>query len=193
MPLYHENIYQTNFSFRKLFSQLEKFKAQTSGLPESERSAEDGITFQFKYRPEQAHLSQTNRLAELERRIHRLEVVLGASDDKLSRLSTLTSKGNNLLDFDSLISYFFRTGSLLEAAQHLSATASLLDSAQLDHIEGRLTALTQKLESIAESKKQLSADVEGDRKVSYNNNFTSYICHNIFFLIFLMFIDITDK
>lgn len=56
-------------------------------------------------------------------------------------------------------------GSLLEAAQHLSATASMLDSSQLDHIEGRLTALTQKLESVAENKKQLSNDIEGDEKV----------------------------
>lgn len=55
---------------------------------------------------------------------------------------------------------------MLEAAQHLSATASMLDSAQLDHIEGRLTALTQKLESVAENKKQLSNDVEGDQKAS---------------------------
>ncbi|KAI4461563.1 dynactin subunit [Holotrichia oblita] len=56
-------------------------------------------------------------------------------------------------------------GSLLEAAQQLSATASMLDSAQLDHIEGRLTALTQKLEAVAENRKQISNDTEGDEKV----------------------------
>ncbi|KAK9744685.1 Dynamitin [Popillia japonica] len=133
---------------KKLFSQLERFKAQTAELPESQGGSESGITFQLKYRPEQAHMDQINRLAELERRIHRLEVVLGASNEKLTRLSTITSKG-----------------SLLEAAQQLSATASMLDSAQLDHIEGRLTALTQKLESVAENKKQMSNDAEGDEKV----------------------------
>ncbi|KRT78149.1 hypothetical protein AMK59_8100 [Oryctes borbonicus] len=133
---------------KKLFSQLERFKAQTSELPESEGGDESGITFQLKYRPEQAHMNQINRLAELERRVHRLEIVLGASNEKLSRLSTITSKG-----------------SLLEAAHHLSATASMLDSAQLDHIEGRLTALTQKLEAVGESKKNVSQDVEGDEKI----------------------------
>ncbi|KAI4461582.1 dynactin subunit [Holotrichia oblita] len=132
----------------EFIDQIERFKAQTAELPESQGGSENGITFQLKYRPEQAHMDQINRLAELERRIHRLEVVLGASNEKLTRLSTITSKG-----------------SLLEAAQQLSATASMLDSAQLDHIEGRLTALTQKLEAVAENRKQISNDTEGDEKV----------------------------
>lgn len=85
--------------FRKLLSQLERFKAQTSELPESEGSGETGITFQLKYRPEHTHMGQTNRLAELERRIHRLEVILGATNEKLSRLSTITSKGFDILHF----------------------------------------------------------------------------------------------
>lgn len=63
-------------------------------MPESQGGSESGITFQLKYRPEQAHMDQINRLAELERRIHRLEVVLGASNEKLTRLSTITSKGH---------------------------------------------------------------------------------------------------
>lgn len=53
----------------------------------------------------------------------------------------------------------------METAQHLSATASLLDSQQLDHIEGRLTALSQKLDSIAEKKKTIAADTEKDKMV----------------------------
>lgn len=54
----------------------------------------------------------------------------------------------------------------METAQHLCATASMLDSSQLDHIEGRLTALSQKLESIAEKKAKISEDAEKDRMVS---------------------------
>lgn len=62
--------------------------------------------------------------------------------------------------------YIFATnllGSLLETAEYLSATASLLDSSQLDHIEGRLGALAQKLEGI--SKKQPQQDDEKDKMV----------------------------
>lgn len=60
-------------------------------------------------------------------------------------------------------------GSLLEAAQYLSATASLLDSSQLDHIEGRLSALSQKLEAISQKKKELQQDEEKDKMVGGNN------------------------
>ncbi|KAG5878365.1 hypothetical protein JTB14_008725 [Gonioctena quinquepunctata] len=134
---------------KKLLSQLEQFKEGINEKPESEaESNESGIVYQFSYRPEQARLAQTTRIAELESRLHRLEDVLGSSSDKLSRLTALTSKG-----------------SLLEAAEQLSATASLLDSSQLDHIEGRLGALSQKLDAIAEKKKQIQQNDEKDKMI----------------------------
>ncbi|CAH1119167.1 unnamed protein product [Phaedon cochleariae] len=134
---------------KKLFSQLEQFKANINEKPESEpQGDESGIVYQFSYRPEQGRLEQSSRLADLEARLHKLETVLGASSEKLSRLTTATSKG-----------------SLLEVAEHLSATASLLDSSQLDHIEGRLGALSQKLEAITEKKTQVLQDEEQDKKV----------------------------
>ncbi|XP_071050004.1 dynactin subunit 2 [Onthophagus taurus] len=132
---------------KKLFAQLDQFKNQPS-IKQEPGEIGDGITFQLQYRPEQAQLMQTNRLADLERRLHRLETVLGSDSEKLSRLSTLTSKGT-----------------LYETAQHLCATASMLDSSQLDHIEGRLTALAQKLDNIAEKKKEIVPDPEGDKKI----------------------------
>lgn len=80
--------------FRKLLSQLEQFKNKINEKPEAETNAtEDSIIYQFKYRPEQAKLQQTARVAELESRLHKLESVLGASSDKLSRLTTATNKG----------------------------------------------------------------------------------------------------
>lgn len=134
---------------KKLMSQIEQFKINAKEQPESQAAGdESGILFQLNYRPEQARLQQTGRVAELEGRIRRLEHVLGSTDDKLARLTAATSKG-----------------SLLETAQHLSATASLLDSSQLDHIEGRLTALAQKLDSIAEKKKTIAADAEKDKMI----------------------------
>lgn len=134
---------------KKLLSQLEQFKKKINEKPEAETNAtEDSIIYQFKYRPEQAKLQHTARVAELESRLHKLESVLGASSDKLSRLTTATNKG-----------------SLLEAAQYLSATASLLDSSQLDHIEGRLSALSQKLDAISQKKKELQQDEEKDKMI----------------------------
>lgn len=59
----------------------------------------------------------------------------------------------------------FSVESLLETAEHLSATASLLDSAQLDHIEGRLSALLQNLDTVKEKKEKLTDDPEKDKMV----------------------------
>ncbi|RZC32162.1 dynactin subunit 2, partial [Asbolus verrucosus] len=132
---------------KKLLSQLEQFKASAREKPESQAESDgSSIVYQLSYRPEQARLAQTTRVAELESRLHRLESVLGTSNDKLTRLASATSKGT-----------------LMETAQYLSATASLLDSAQLDHIEGRLSCLQQKLDVIAEKKKQIAQDEEKDK------------------------------
>lgn len=135
--------------YRRLLSQLEQFKTSAAEKPESESTDNSAsIVYKFNYRPEQARLQQASRVSELERRLHRLETVLGASSDKLSRLSQLTSKDN-----------------LMDTAQHLSATASMLDSAQLDHIEGRLTALNQTLDAIAEKRSKLSVDGDKEKMV----------------------------
>lgn len=64
--------------------------------------------------------------------------------------------------------------SLLATAQHLAAVATLLDSSQLDHIEGRLTALTQKLDAIQDKKKEINEDDDRNRMVrSFNSNILS--------------------
>lgn len=76
------------------------------------------------------------------------------------------------------------TGSLLETAEHLCATASLLDSSQLDHIEGRLGALAQKLEGITEKKKQLQQDEEKDKMVR------SFSINLVFQVLSFLFLDI---
>ncbi|XP_066260880.1 dynactin subunit 2 [Euwallacea similis] len=134
---------------KKLLAQLEQFKQKVNKQLESNsKEGGENIVYQFKYRPEQAKLQQTARLAELEGRLHRLESVLGASSDKLARLATATNKG-----------------SLMEVAQYLSATASMLDSSQLDHIEGRLSAMAQKLEALGQKKKDLQQDDEKDKMI----------------------------
>jgi molybdopterin-biosynthesis enzyme MoeA-like protein len=55
--------------------------------------------------------------------------------------------------------------SLAEVAQQLNAKANLLDSAQLDHIEGRLAALSQKMDSMNEKTASTPEDAERNQKV----------------------------
>ena len=147
---YFNHLVFDEFFCRKLLTQLEQFKASARDKTESQAEGDGAnIVYQLSYRPEQARLSQTSRVAELESRLHRLESILGSTNDKLTRLTSVTNKGT-----------------LLETAQYLSATASLLDSAQLDHIEGRLACLQQKLDAITEKKKQIAQDEEKDKMVS---------------------------
>jgi hypothetical protein len=54
-------------------------------------------------------------------------------------------------------------------AQQLNAKANLLDSSQLDHIEGRLTALAQKMDSINEKIAATPEDTERNHKVYRNS------------------------
>lgn len=86
-----------SFFLRKLVSLIEQFKTNADEQPESEGGADSGIVYQFNYRPELAKLQRSARLAEFESRLHRLEAVLGASDDKLARLASGNKKGKILL------------------------------------------------------------------------------------------------
>lgn len=147
-------------------AQLQKFKTNALDKPESQTS-ESGLIFQLNYHPEHAKLAQTSRVTDLEQRIRKLETVLGANSDKLSRLSNATSKSKYskyLICFNIIIIF---SDTLMETAQHLSATVSLLDSNQLDHIEARLASLSQKMNTIAEKKKQFQADADKDQMVGY--------------------------
>ncbi|XP_044754232.1 dynactin subunit 2 [Coccinella septempunctata] len=138
------------FLLKKLESELEQFSKIAKEPPQGEeKTDESGIVYHINYKPELAKLKQTSRVAQLEARVHHLETVLGASNEKLNRLSAGTSKD-----------------SLLETAQHLAAVATLLDSAQLDHIEGRLTALMQKLEAIQDKTKEIDEEDERNKMVN---------------------------
>ena len=64
--------------------------------------------------------------------------------------------------------------SLVEVARELNAKANLLDSAQLDHIEGRLTALAQKIDNINEKTAATPEDIERNHKVCRNSGTHSF-------------------
>lgn len=81
----------------------------------------------------------------------------------------ITNASDTSCDSQARLSLDTQHKSLVEVAQLLSAKASLLDSAQLDHIEGRLTALAQKMDSINEKTAATPEDAERNQKVCSNS------------------------
>ena len=84
----------------------------------------------------------------------------------LTELSFYTANACDInCDSQARLSLDAQHKSLVEVAQRLNAKANLLDSAQLDHIEGRLTALAQKMDSINEKSVATPEDIERNQKV----------------------------
>jgi len=142
---------------KKLVNLLESFKQ--TGLVAEKKSEEKGktspptgdgsaITYELYYAPEHAKLNQLARAAQLEKKIDRLETLIGNDSDKLSSLSAWTNHK-----------------SVLGAVQVLSSRLSLLEPAHLDHIEGRLHSVHTRMNSIAE-KKQAIDDADKQSKVT---------------------------
>ena len=92
-------------------------------------------------------LAQTTRIAELEHRLHLIEVAIGAKPEKISRLAAIGA--NNLL----------------EAVQTLSAKAALLQPNQLDMVEARLANLLGKMNAIAEKASSNGQDSAREQKI----------------------------
>lgn len=119
----------------KMFSQIDEYK-KTGGsidLPKKNLSSVD--------------LAYTTRIAELENRLAKLETLVGAQPDKLSRLGGKTNCDN-----------------LLESIQQVSSKAALLTSDQLTTIETRISSLATKLDDIAQ-KSNSGNDGSADRQV----------------------------
>lgn len=121
---------------KKLFAEIEQYK-KTGGAVALPSGGATSIN----------ELEQSNRIADLEHRLHQLEKTIGAQPEKVSRLT-----GN------------FRSDSVLDAVQQLSTKAALLQPAQLDVIETRLSNLMTKMDSIADKASGSSHDVARDQK-----------------------------
>lgn len=101
------------------------------------------------YLPERSRMQETARVAQLEHRLARLEGVVGTSDDKLAKFTqNLKSQG------------------VIEAVQQLAAKSALLDSTQVEAMEGRIATLSHRLDTVAQKKSALSADSERDQKIA---------------------------
>lgn len=133
----------------KLLLQLEGLK-NLSGGKRPTSSGEDGsasVLYELLMKPETSKMEEQRRLADLERRLEMIEKAVGATPDKMSALSLETNQK-----------------SVFGAIQVLGSRLSLLDPSHLDHIEGRLAALYQKMNAIAE-KKQVIEDAKKQNKI----------------------------
>ena len=74
-------------------------------------------------------------MAEMEKRLDSLQKVIAASPDKMSTLSIETNQKN-----------------VFGAVDVLNTKLSMLNPSNLDHIEGRLAALLQKMNSVVDQK-----------------------------------------
>lgn len=108
----------------------------------------DVTTYEFYLKPETAKLQQQIELASLEKRLQVIENVIGASPDKMNALSVETNQK-----------------SIMNAISVLTARTCLLDPNHLDHVEGRLFALQQKLKELSD-KKSIIEDVDKQNKIS---------------------------
>lgn len=93
-------------------------------------------------------LSFSSRVAELEHKLHQIEMAIGAKPEKISRLNSSLGTKN-----------------LLEAVQQLSTKSALLQPQQLDVIEQRLTNLATKMDQFNDKAAVSGSDPARDQKV----------------------------
>lgn len=133
--------------FKKTGLVAEKKSGKSDGGP-SDGTDSSAITYELYYAPEHARLNQLASAAGLEKRIDRLETLIGSNPDKLSSLSAWTNHK-----------------SIVGAVQVLSARLALLEPAHLDHVEGRLHAVHTRMNSISEKKSAIE-DADKQNKVT---------------------------
>jgi len=129
---------------KRLITALESYQPSSDEKAKKASGTEGGdgdhVTYQLYYRPESAKFSNNARMADLEQRLERIEAVIGSNPEKLS---TLTSDTNNK--------------SVIGAIATLSGKLKLLDASQLEQVEGRMYALSQKITQIAEKKDSIES------------------------------------
>lgn len=117
---------------KKLLAKVEEYKKSGGGDPVKTAN----------------ELAQSSRIAELEHRLHQLEMSVGAKPEKISRLAG-SAGANNLID----------------AVQSISAKAAMLQPQQLDVIEGRLGNLVKTMNAIQEKSSANGQDANREQKI----------------------------
>lgn len=118
---------------KKLLTQIDAYKKNSSSVQLPLKSS--------------IELIATTRIAELEHKLHEIELAIGVEPEKLNRLSMALHSNN-----------------LLEAVQKVSTIAALLQPTQLDMIENRIGNLASKMDAIAATSNNLSKDASVDQK-----------------------------
>lgn len=135
---------------KKLVTEIGTFKA-TDTAKAANKATEDpnknGITYKIIYKPTDSQKGVSSKATDLESRIKKLEALLGSDENKLSLLTT-PGQGKTLL---SSINY-------------LSSRLNLLDPANLEVVEARLSYLSQHLQQMADKKSQLD-NLEKQNKI----------------------------
>jgi len=124
---------------KKLLSQLEELKS--GGENKVKNVDKNSPSYSLFIKQSIATLEEGAMLSSLSSRLAVLEAAVGFSADQMSILTMETGKKN-----------------LSQAVQVISAKTTLMDPSKLDHIEGRLGALQQKLGHLQESQSSLDSD-----------------------------------
>merc|ERR1711973_758348 len=138
----------------KLLLQLEalknvKLSTGTGGVDKNTAAvSEENVTYELLMKPESSKLDDQKRIAELDRRLEHLEKMLAFSPERMSELSMETNQKT-----------------VTGAMQVLNSRLNLQSPSHLDHVEGRLAALLQKMNNVADKKAVLD-DAEKQSKIS---------------------------
>ena len=135
----------------KLMSQLQavsEAKTDAENVKSKSTKEEDSkVMYELLMKPNVANFEDHVQIAEIEKRLESLEKVIAVSPEKLSTLSIETNQKN-----------------VFGAVDVLNTKLSLLNPSNLDHIEGRLAALLEKMNSAAEQK-DVKEDAEKQGKI----------------------------
>jgi len=124
---------------KKLLSQLEELKS--GGENKVKNVDKNSPSYSLFIKQSIATLEEGAMLSSLSSRLAVLEAAVGFSADQMSILTMETGKKN-----------------ISQAVQVISAKTTLMDPSKLDHIEGRLGALQQKLGHLQESQSSPDSD-----------------------------------
>lgn len=139
----------------KLLAHLDQVKmARTAKKPAADSSGSSsggekgGVTYELLMKPDNAKLEGDERVARLDRRLEAIEKALGANPEAMSSLCLETN-----------------AKSIAGAASVLMSRTALLQPAHLDHVEGRLALLAQKMNDVAERKAALLDDADKQSRI----------------------------
>ena len=138
----------------QLLAQLDALKnSDSSNHPKTTEGtakvySSEPAMYELLMKPENAKLEEQKKIAEIDMRLKNLEALLVPSSEKISCLATETNQKN-----------------VVGSIEVLTSKLSLLEPSHLDHIEGRLASLAQKMNVISEKKSQVE-DAEKQNKIT---------------------------